>query len=104
MAVWRSLIRGSARRERRRKRKVGARPKGRRNLADANLPERRVELTDPDFEELVKQGKAVRVGFEISYRLGYERGGHCKIVIERATYRAEAADGASEFATAALPP
>jgi len=87
-----------------RKRKPRARPKGRRNLADANLPERRVELTDPEFEELVKQGKAVRVGFEISYRLGYERGGHRKVVIARTTYRAEAADGTSEFATAPLPP
>lgn len=90
--------------EGRRKRKNGARPKGRRNLADANLPERRIEITDPLFEDLVKQGKAVRVGFELSYRLGYERGGHRKVVIARATYRAEKADGKSEFETAALPP
>lgn len=86
------------------RRKGGARPKGRRNLADVNLPERRVEITDPLFEDLVKRGKAVRVGFELSYRLGYERGGHRKVVIARATYRAEAADGTSEFETAALPP
>lgn len=78
-------------------------PKGRRNLADANLVERRVELTDPIFEDLVKQGKAVRVGFQLSYRLGYERGGHRKIVIARATYRTEEADGSSAFATTELP-
>lgn len=85
------------------KRKPGKKPKGRRNLADTNLVERRVELTDPVFEELIKQGKAVRVGFQISYRLGYERGGHRKIVIARATYRTEEADGSSAFATTELP-
>lgn len=79
-------------------------PKGRRNLAECNLPERRVEILDPVFEQLVQEGKASRVSFQVSYRLGYERGGHRKIVIARATYRTEESDGTSAFATADLPP
>jgi transposase len=57
-------------------------PKGRRNLSQANLPERRVEILDPDLE-----GKAERIGFEESFRLGYERGGMRRIVAARAVYR-----------------
>jgi hypothetical protein len=85
------------------KRKPKKKPKGRRNLADANLPERRIELTDPVYEELVREGKAARVGFEVSYRLGYERGGHRKVVIARSTYRTEEVDGTSAFARVPMP-
>jgi transposase len=57
-------------------------PKGRRNLDDARLPERRVEILDSELE-----GRAERIGFEESSRLGYERGGMRRIVVARAVYK-----------------
>jgi transposase len=57
-------------------------PKGRRNLALASLPEERVELFDETLE-----GKAERVGFEESFRLGRLIGGMCRIVVARAIYK-----------------
>jgi transposase len=57
-------------------------PKGRRNLEQAMLPERRVEILDPELE-----GRAERIGFEESSRLGYERGGMRRIVVARAVYK-----------------
>jgi transposase len=57
-------------------------PKGRRNLEQATLPERRVEILDPELE-----GRAERIGFEESSRLGYERGGMRRIVVARAVYK-----------------
>ncbi len=56
--------------------------KGRRNLEQAMLPERRVEILDPELE-----GRAERIGFEESSRLGYERGGMRRIVVARAVYK-----------------
>src|SRR5690606_21990767 len=50
-------------------------PRGRRDLSELDLPEERVELTDPVFEALVAEGKAVRHGFEESRRLMRQRGG-----------------------------
>ena len=66
-------------------------PKGRRNLADSSLPVVRVEITDPELE-----GKAERIGFEESSRLGFERGGARRILVARAVYKVEG--------TAATPP
>jgi transposase len=80
------------------------RPKGRRNLADADLPEVTVEVPDEQFEKLVAEGKAERIGFETSYKLGYERGGFRRIVMARVKYRAIGARGKSEIETAPLPP
>jgi transposase len=57
-------------------------PTGRRDLAATDLPVVRVELTDPELE-----GKAERIGFEESSRLGYERGGARRIVVARAVYK-----------------
>jgi transposase len=57
-------------------------PKGRRDLSKTDLPERRIEILDPDLE-----GKVERIGFEESSRLGYERGGMRRIVVARAVYR-----------------
>src|SRR5687768_4764708 len=57
-------------------------PTGRRDLAASTLPVVRVELTDPELE-----GKATRIGFEESSRLGYERGGLRRIVLARAVYK-----------------
>lgn len=67
-------------------------PTGRRDLASSTLPVVRVELTDPELE-----GKATRIGFEESSRLGYERGGLRRIVLARAVYKVtEAADDATK--------
>lgn len=81
-----------------------ARPKGRRNLAELDLPEVRVEITDDLFEELVADGKAERIGTETSYKLGYERGGYRRIAMERVKYRAIDGRGESTLETAPLPP
>ena len=59
-------------------------PKGRRNLADSTLPVVRVEILDPELE-----GKAERIDFEESSRLGYERGGARHILVARAVYKVE---------------
>jgi transposase len=61
-----------------------SKPKGRRNLEASNLPVVRVEITDPQLE-----GRAERIGFEESSRLGYERGGARRIVVARAVYKVE---------------
>ena len=61
-----------------------SKPKGRRNLADSTLPVVRVEILDPELE-----GKAERIGFEESSRLGYERGGARHILVARAVYKVE---------------
>jgi transposase len=62
----------------------GAKPKssGRRNLALSTLPLIRVEITHPELE-----GKAERIGFEESWKLGYERGGQRRILVARVVYR-----------------
>jgi len=80
------------------------RPKGRRNLADADLPEVSVEITDELFEQLVAEGKAERIGAETSYKLGYERGGYRRIAMQRVKYRAIDGRGESSLETAPLPP
>lgn len=64
------------------KRKRKTPPTGRRDLAETDLPVVRVELTDPELE-----GKAERIGFEESSRLGYERGGARRIVVARVVYK-----------------
>ncbi len=79
-----------------------AKPKGRRDLKTSGLPEVRVEIADALFERLVDEGKAERIGFEESSKLGYERGGHRHIVTARVKYRAMGAKG-PEIETAAVP-
>jgi transposase len=66
--------------ERRKKKK--SKPKGRRDLSAAQMPEERIELLDPALE-----GKAERIGFEESYRLGHRRASAVRIVVARATYK-----------------
>lgn len=83
--------------------KKNSKPKGRRNLADADLPESRIEISDDLFEQLVTEGKAERIGFERSYKLGYQRGGQTKLIIERVKYRAVNTQGEAELETAAVP-
>jgi transposase len=64
--------------------KTRTKPTGRRNLADEDLPEERVEILDPALE-----GEAERLGFEESFKLRYRRGGHVRVVVARATYKTE---------------
>jgi transposase len=78
-------------------------PTGRRDLKKANLPEERIEITDPLFEELVKQGKAQAIGFEESSKLAYQRGGMRRVVIARVKYRATTSQGESTIETAERP-
>jgi transposase len=59
-----------------------AKPKGRRKLADLDIPEERVEIDDPSLE-----GIAERIGFEESYHAGYRRGGPIRIVKARVVYK-----------------
>jgi transposase len=75
-------------------------PKGRRNLAELDIPEERVEIVDPALE-----GVAERIGFEESYQLGYRRGGPVRIVKARAVYKKPSpVDGeAPDIITAANP-
>jgi len=76
-------------------------PKGRRNLADADhLPERRIEIRDPELEE-----KGTFIGWEESYKLGHQRPEAVRVVIARAKYKTEVEGPASDVnATAANAP
>jgi transposase len=78
-------------------------PKGRRDLREANLPEVRVEIGDPVFDKLVDEGKAERIGFEESYKLAWQRGGHRRLVIARAKYRTLNAQNEATIVTAPMP-
>lgn len=62
-------------------------PTGRRDLRQANIPEERIEIADPVFDDLVRDGKAERIGFEESYKLAWKRGGHRRLLIARVKYR-----------------
>jgi transposase len=76
-----------------------AKPKGRRNLGDLDIPEERVEILDPALEGVVE-----RIGFEESYHAGYRRGGPVRIVKARAVYKKAAVDNeAPEIVTASNP-
>lgn len=77
-------------------------PTGRRDLREADLPEERIERTDP----LLDEGSAPRIGWEESCQLAWRRPSHVRMVIARAKYRdAGAADTAEPtIVTAPLPP
>ena len=64
-------------------------PAGRRDLADeSSLPRERVEVTDPEMERLVAEGKAERFGFdEASSKVAHRRASKVLLVIARALYR-----------------
>lgn len=85
--------------------KPGSRPKpkGRRNLKDANLREERIEIADPLFEDLILTGKAKRISFEESRKLAYKRGGQFCLVVARVTYRLLDSKGAATLETAPMP-
>jgi transposase len=59
-------------------------PKGRRNLADADhLPERRIEIRDPEVEA----NGATFIGWELSFKLGFQRPEAVRVVLARAKYK-----------------
>jgi transposase/uncharacterized coiled-coil protein SlyX len=64
------------------RRSPSTKPTGRRNLADFDLPEVRIEIPDPELE-----GKFERIGFDESSRVGYERGGRRRVVCARVVYK-----------------
>jgi transposase len=72
------------------RKKTPATPKGRRDLFAVDMPEERIEFLDPELE-----GKAERIGFEESARLGYRRAGPVRIVVARATYKVVGQEGES---------
>jgi len=63
--------------------------KGRRNLADRDdLPQRRIEIRDTELE---KSGGSF-IGWEVSYKLGYQRPQAVRVVLARAKYKTPTAD------------
>lgn len=78
-------------------------PRGRRSLAKAPFEEVKIEITDAEFERLVAEGKAKRVGVEPSYKLAWQRGGMRKLVIERWKYRVTGSDDGAVLETAPMP-
>lgn len=83
--------------------KLKKKPTGRRDLSKLPLEEERIEIADELFEGLVAEGKAERIGFEVSYKLAYKRGGMRRLAIARVNYRAIGKDGESELETAPMP-
>lgn len=70
--------------------KATSKPKGRRNLADADhLPERRIEIRDAELES-----QGAFIGWETSYKLGYQRPEAVRVVIARAKYKTAVDAGA----------
>ena len=63
---------------------------GRRDLKKLPLEEERVEIPDPLYERLVADGKAARIGFEESCKLGWKRGGMRRVVLARVKYQVTA--------------
>jgi len=60
-----------------------SKPKGRRNLADADhLLQRRIEIRDPELERT-----GTFIGWEVSYKLGHQRPEAVRVVIARAKYK-----------------
>lgn len=74
-----------------------AKPTGRRNLAECDLPEERVEILDPALD-----GVAERIGFEESFKVQYRRGGMVRVVLARATYKSPVQDAPSPSDDAAM--
>jgi transposase len=72
------------------KKRTKTTPTARRNLRDEDMPEKRIEILDPELE-----GTCERIGFEVSYRQGYQRGFAVRLAIARAKYKkkGEANDG-----------
>ncbi len=79
--------------------KERAKPSGRRNFDELDLPEKRIEILDPALE-----GKADRIGWEESSQLGFQRPGPVRVVMARAKYKTEATESEpTKIVTAPLP-
>ena len=74
-----------------------AKPKGRRRLSELDVPEERIELTDPALE-----GTAERVGTEDSFKLMWRRAGYVRLVVARVKYKVGDGDAAT-IATTEVP-
>ena len=72
-----------------------------RDLEATEMPEERIEIFDPELEQL-----GLRITFEESRRIGFRRAGPVRIVLARAVYRVPAAEEGAEptMVTAPLPP
>jgi transposase len=79
------------------KKKQRSKPKGRRRLSELDVPEERIELTDPALE-----GTAARVGTEDSYKLMWRRAGYVRLVVARVKYKVGDGDAAT-IATTEVP-
>jgi transposase len=79
-------------------------PTGRRDLKKLPLEEERIEISDPLYEQLVAEGKAKRIDFEESCKLGFKRGGLRRIVTARVKYQVTTAHGETTVDTAPMPP
>jgi len=77
--------------KRKKRKKSNRKPTGRRDLADSSLPQVDVEITDPELE-----GVAERIGVEVSWMLGYERGGQRRIRVSRVVYKLPGTDEPAE--------
>ncbi len=77
--------------------KSKTKPKGRRRLSELDVPEERIELTDPALE-----GTAERVGTEDSYKLMWRRAGYVRLVVARVKYKLGDGDAAT-IATTEVP-
>lgn len=83
------------------KEKTRRKPTGRRDLSKSDLPEERVEVTDPEMERLVAEGKAERFGFDDeSSAVKWRRGGAIRLIIARAKYRLGTLEGVEDAASA----
>ncbi len=69
-------------------------PKGRRNLADADhLAQRRIEIRDPELDRT-----GTFIDWELSYKLGFQRPEPVRVVIARAKYKVPAPEAVAPVA------
>jgi transposase len=75
-------------------------PKGRRNLTDADhLSQRRIEIRDPELD-----CTGTFIGWELSYKLGFQRPEPVRVVIARAKYKVTVPEAAvAEASTSETP-
>ena len=71
--------------------KARSKPKGRRNLAESDLPRVEVEIADPEFE-----GKYARAGFDDSYQVYQQRARYAVLVRRTVKYTVPTPQGTSD--------
>ena len=62
-----------------------------------------MEISDPELDQLVADGKATRHGVEESRRIAHKRGGRIVLITQRVKYKLESLTGATVVQTTALP-